>query len=256
MKKIVIFTFFATWVFVANAQLTELHTFPAYSDWVKYNDLSPAYIIEESSAIYLYNWDFSLYKTITMTPPSGYTMYATYAYLMSKKFINNDDKIELFVQFYKDNNLDCKKLLLINEDGTIIQDFDTAFILDPLTFYTYNNETRINIYKATRINGELTSSVIVYRCGGPGKVSVPNANQETSLGNAYPNPTASMVTLPYHLSSSNSTAKIHIYDMSGKLVKTISVGPHFNEVMVDVSSFPSGMYIYECEGKTSKFIVK
>ena len=28
-----------------------------------------------------------------------------------------------------------------------------------------------------------------------------------------------------------------------------------NEVMVDVSAFPAGVYVYECEGKTNKFVV-
>ena len=265
MKKTVLCTLFIAVSLIANAQLTELHTFPVFGiSWQSYNGALPAagYHYSEINSsgrwtYYVYNWDFTLNRTLSITPPSGYKVYSVLS--MSKNYINDDDKIEMFVTYekinYTDNNTQ-NKLQLINEDGTVLQDFGSAYYWHGGSFHSYNNETRVTVAKQTYTNGTATYSTIIYRCAGPGQVSIPEVSQETiTLGNAYPNPTTNTVTLPYHLSS-NNTSEIHIYNTSGKLVQTVSVGPHFNEVLIDVSSFPSGLYIYECEGKTSKFVVK
>ena len=263
MKKTVLWTLFIAVSLIANAQLTELHTFQSstgYVGWGSSYDIPSTYNYggKNSSGVYtyyMYNWNFSLYKTFTITPPSGYNV--STVSMLSKQYINSDDLIEMFVTFVKqDGTYDNTqyKLWLMNENGSVIQDFGSAYYIKAGGYYSHNNETRASIYYMMREDNNYTT--VVYRCAGPGQVSIPEVSQETiTLGNTYPNPTTNTVTLPYH-SSSNNTSEIHIYNTSGKLVQTVSVGPHFNEVLIDVSSFPSGLYIYECEGKTSKFVVK
>jgi hypothetical protein len=251
MKKIVFIILLATLCLAGTAQINQVASISneimfSGADANKYYTYTP-----NGNTIFIYNWNGSLYKTIIITPPSGYTVY--YVYCLSKKVINNDEKLEMCVFFHSstvDNSY--SKMWLINEDGTKLNDFGNAASFSA-NYDVYNGEKHL-IIKKTLIN-PTSYTTVIYSCSGSGSVSIAQPNN-TELGAAFPNPTSSMVTLPYHLSSSNNTAKMHIYDMSGKLVKTISVGPHFSEVMVDVSSFPSGMYIYECEGKTSKFVVK
>ena len=74
-------------------------------------------------------------------------------------------------------------------------------------------------------------------------------------GSAYPNPGSSLITIPYHLASEKA-AELHIFNSNGILVRSIPVGPHFDKVTIDVSNLQPGVYIYECEGKTNKFVVQ
>ena len=143
----------------------------------------------------------------------------------------------------------------MNEDGEMLYDFGTAYSISEGNFHSNNNETRFCIFKALKEGNNLNYSTTIYRCNGPGVASISPINQEeNTLGNAYPNPSHSMITLPYRLTK-EQCSEMHIYNINGQLIKTIPIGPHFNEVVVDVSSFPSGMYIYEYERKTNKFIV-
>lgn len=261
MKKIAIYALLLSIGLGTNAQVTEIHTFSGVSgcSWLRSYDVQPCYYLQTDNVYYMYNWDFSLYKSITVTPPEGYKV-NSFSY-PSKRYVNNDDKLELFVTFGKetypsDNRDSYCRMWLINEDGTVIKDFGSAGSLYANSYYSYNNETRINISKGMYNDGNtMNYSTLVYRCEGPGVVSAPSVNQaNTTLGKAYPNPSRSTVTLPYNLTT-GQVSEMHIYNSNGQLMKSIPIGPHFNEVMVDVSSFPSGLYIYECEGRTSKFVV-
>ena len=101
---------------------------------------------------------------------------------------------------------------------------------------------------------EFVSYYDIYRCAGNGGDIVVNEITANTIEPAYPNPTYNTITIPYSMNG-NQASEMHIYDIQGRLVKTIQVGPHFNEVNVDVSSFPSGTYIYECNGVSNKFVV-
>ncbi len=253
MKKIILFAFIALHL-TASAQFTLLHSF---SDWFSWDNDTKIYYPSKTrlsgDTIFLYNWDFSLYKEIVTTPPNGYKLEKIS--LLGRRYLNNDDSIEMCV-FYQEITSDAflennQILHIINDNGTLINDFGSAYGWDYYGLYTNNNETRISFLKYFYTH----TNTVVYSCTGSGQASIPSVEEQNSfLGNAYPNPSNRTITIPYSLTSSKSSV-IHIYGTNGTLIKTIPVGPHFNEVMVDVSAFPAGVYVYECEGKTNKFVV-
>ncbi|MBQ9474326.1 MAG: T9SS type A sorting domain-containing protein [Bacteroidales bacterium] len=259
MKKIALYTLLVAISLTASAQLTRLDTPREDLQWTDSYDAKYYYGLSNNT-VYLYSWDFSLYKTIATNPPSGYKISS--CSILGKRYINNDDKVELFVSFMEttsdDNTNNNYTAKLINEDGDVIENFGIACILNLWQMYSLNNETRLCIYKVmiNSSTGTSETSYIHYLCGGPGTVSVPPTEQcGTNIGSAYPNPGSSLITIPYHLASEKA-AELHIFNSNGTLVRSIPVGPHFDKVTIDVSNLQPGVYIYECEGKTNKFVVQ
>lgn len=73
----------------------------------------------------------------------------------------------------------------------------------------------------------------------------------------YPNPTSDYISIPFGQLEGDAT--ITISDMSGKIVKTLSVSMLSNEVTkINVSNLPNGMYVFHTElksGSVSNFNV-
>lgn len=255
MKRIVLLMLFVTIGAMCTAQLSPIASISGYlmfsgSDANMYYTYMPT-----GNTIYVYNWDGSLSKTVSVTPPSGYTIQSVYC--LSKKIFNNDDKLEMCVTFHSSSvNNSYYKMWLINENGSKLYDFGNAYAWN-CNFISYNGTTHLNAIKGIlEANNNLSYTTIIYNCSGPGTVSTQAANHDNiTVGSAYPNPSDKTITIPYNLSS-DKTTELHIYNIDGTLMNSIPVGPHFNEVSVDVSTFPSGIYIYECDGRTNKFIVK
>jgi hypothetical protein len=74
----------------------------------------------------------------------------------------------------------------------------------------------------------------------------------------FPNPAQSSVNLTYTLPEGNQ-GKLSVYDLSGKLLKTVSVDGTFPYVSLDVSNYKPATYVYkvDCNGTTAsnKFVV-
>ena len=265
MKKILFFITSILCCMNMQAQMTKIHTsntYP-YHPWANIGvyQFGPAYSFFEGNTIYSYNWDFSLNKAITITRvPEDYVFGSVLS--VSQKCINNDDKWEIIVAYraqnvnnqYPECNENCK-VLIINEDNELIQDLGFANSAGSSGFHKNANEVRCLMYKFIKNeDDELVSYYDIYRCAGNGGDIVVNEITANTIEPAYPNPTYNTITIPYSMNG-NQASEMHIYDIQGRLVKTIQVGPHFNEVNVDVSSFPSGTYIYECNGVSNKFVV-
>jgi hypothetical protein len=67
-------------------------------------------------------------------------------------------------------------------------------------------------------------------------------NKVTDL-RAYPNPTASHVTIPYQLPAGVNQGELALYGMSGELLRTWQVGRAFSHFIADLSALPAGTYI-------------
>ena len=250
MKRILFFIRLFVMSLVSTAQISPITTLPWYVFYS--SDANKYYSNSDGNVIYIYNWNGSLYKTVSVVPPSGYSVSGISCF--SKKFINNDDNIEMCVTLTAtshsgDNSY--QKMWLINEDGTKLNDFGNGYLFSA-SFASYNGETHLSILKTT-INPTAYSTTI-YRCSGSGVINIALPD-ENVIGLAYPNPAINVITLPYQLKD-KLTSHIHIYNESGKLITTIPIGTHFNEIKVDVSSYSSGIYFYECEGITNSFIVQ
>lgn len=252
MKKFFVCVLFSLAALSAKSQLTHLHDFTGSGFPIWSGD---AYFIVDGNSVCIYNWDFTLNKTVNITPTNGFRI--AQIQNISKDCFNNDNKWEMVLYFINNSN-GTTKIMVFDEDGNIIEDFGSASSCTFVGFEKKNTELRCAVYfqNFNASSTTYTYTTKIYRCAGNG-ASLQSINQAQSKNKsvAYPNPARNIITLSYNLPSGN-TSEIRIFNTAGQLVKTIPVGPHFNEVQVDVSSFPHGTYIYECEGVSNKFIVQ
>jgi len=137
-----------------NAQITLEHTFDGYvshngafftSSVNHYN-----YFNSATSQVKLYNEDYSLYKSITITLPTNYSMSGIY--LISKGIVTTDNKTTFFVQATNVDMISTNPnlyscLILYDENGAIIKDFGYAYIFSPSFHKLSNNTCRLSIIR-------------------------------------------------------------------------------------------------------------
>lgn len=75
----------------------------------------------------------------------------------------------------------------------------------------------------------------------------------TQLNNAFPNPTNSLINIPY---STDDKTLLKIINAYGQIVSTINLDAGENVIVINVSNYKSGIYIYKFDNFVGKFIVK
>lgn len=268
MKRSLLVLMFIVSCLTSVSQISKIYTFEnhpsaIFSGMVYEGDFwGDGYQFWEGNTFYVYNWDFTLSNSHTVSLiPEGYEFSSA---SFSRKCFNNDNKLELFViyrsqdqssQFPDINNREIA--WIINEDNELIQDLGCAEWWSLGGFHKKENELRCFVTQCiVDEEGHYNYSYDIYRCAGNGGNYQINTIPTNNMKNmAYPNPANNFITLSYTLKS-RQTSIIHIYDVQGRLIKTIPVGPHFDKVNLDVSSFPRGVYIYECDGVTNRFILE
>lgn len=129
------FLFSVATIFTANfvfAQITLEHTFPSTEAIYPFTENDKTHYVSQTNdnKLKIYNADFSVYKTVTIPIPENFTLGFWYnnitdPYSISQHIFNLDDKLEFLVELVSRNiNSIQKKLLLINEDGVVIKDFN------------------------------------------------------------------------------------------------------------------------------------
>lgn len=282
MRKI-LFLFILVGVSIyLKAQVTLEHSFTANSDtsitYSVYNVNETLnnteivnYLLYDSrdSTISIYNVDYSLKNTIKLTPPENYNF--TGIQLASKKLFNTDETIEFLVYFIMSNQGIYYKTLLYDENGNILYDFGEAF-----TSYAYiaNNQYKLvtNDYPLTYTNfpTEYTyeCNIKYYLLEGEvsttdgddtdtdGEVSNKTSDIKISSNNLpYPNPSTSYINLTYSIKNGEK-AVMNIYNINGKFIEQKIIDSHFDKIILNVAEYTPGIYFYEVNGNTKKFIVK
>jgi len=237
-----------------NAQINLEHTFeghihftntisslyPFYSS--HFGDVE-LYISAFTTQIKLYNPDYSLYKSIDL--PTGYSL--EFTNFFSKGLFNTDGKIE-FMAFLANNDEGVGKTILYNEDGVILKEFDDNYDLLLSNIYKINEQFKLSMYNWRNNTTEIYSL--------PGTMS--NAVPQIGSGifqPPYPNPANSIITLPYQLKQ-GEISTMRIYNMNGQLIETKQIDSAFDKILLNVSNYRRGMYLYEVNGESKRFIVK
>ena len=68
----------------------------------------------------------------------------------------------------------------------------------------------------------------------------PLLEDKRNLLMVYPNPVSAQLNIDINFGNSNIFKKIHIFDINGKIVKSLST--NLNEIQIDISNLPSGIY--------------
>lgn len=207
-----------------------------------------------SNQLKIYNEDFSLYKTIKIPRPAGYT---TTISSISDKLFNSNNSIEficIFQRIYATTTgaWYVSKIIIYDENLTVLKDFGiyNNYIL-PSVISEGSVSKLLFLSWYPNSNSQYVNEIYTL----PG--SLPNNIAELKLSDiksAFPNPAKTIITLPYVLEN-EQTSTIRIYKLNGQLVDSKQIDSNFDKILLNVESYQPGIYIYEYNGMSKKFIV-
>ena len=261
---------------VSNAQITLEHTFKNEKVSVMSGNVNgkPNFFVEKlfpvgsfyftevvnnSVHIKAYNPDYTLIidKTYSLTPPTGYK--TSYVWVFKKVF-NTDDNYELLVTFSKispvSNDNEASRLILYDSNKNVIKDFGAGnmFYIGNMV-YIINNGCKVPISRYLYNGGDWVANTEIYSVpGDPSAYDAGNTSVD-SFSSPYPNPANTYITLPYKLNE-GEFAVMNIFNINGQLIESKKIGYDFDKILLDVSGYAKGMYIYEVKNVSNKFVVK
>lgn len=209
----------------------------------------------DDNQIKLYNMDYSLYKTITIIPPSGYKINGLS--FLTKTLFNPDDKLEFLVMFYNatsNSNISTTNKLY-NEDEILIKDFGYYF-LTTTNILKINNQYCLSLLCYTNNTLPFTYKTEIYSLPGAMSTSIAetgNINNHFSL--PFPNPSNSFINLPYNLNQGQQSV-MRISNIQGQLIELKQLDYEFDKIILNVSNYTKGIYVYEVNGISNTFVVQ
>lgn len=296
MKKIAITLFVIVFCVISHAQVQLIHSFENVSNYacslINFETISEpveCYVIGQDSSFHIYNPNFVLEKTITFNlsdfswhPDFHPNIFRNIDFTpVGRHLVNADDKIEMIVnasaeeRYYNGYGEECIRFgyststIIINEDGDIVHDFGHKIYFGagevvhkvgdqlrlavwtsgpPYLYDEYGNLEYGNLMYSTSLN--------IYALGGNYNPSTMiTYTQPRGFPNPYPNPSRNTVTLPYTLQP-GETSQLRVYNMNGQLLETFHIGSDFDKILLNVSNYPKGTYIYTYNGVSKKFVVQ
>ena len=257
MKTIFFTSVLVLLAFLVNAQVTLEKKYDYSASIVKLETLGYKYYLMDvpSGQCRIYNTDHSLFKTVYCNVPAGFFLYDIK--FISEKLFDTDSGIELLCTFYSYNSAlnyydyDSK---IINEDGSQITFIDGSL-------YNYINQTSENKYQLFSYCYDLSifpEKVWTNIYNLPATVvssQYLNKSGEILL-NAFPNPASESLKVTYTLPENITQGILHLVDNSGRKVEQFIVDNHTDHLLLDVSSFKSGVYHYFIEYGNTKTVSK
>lgn len=204
------------------------------------------YTFDTNNVLKIYKEDHSIYTTVNLPVDSGYTI--NNMYLFTDKLFNSDNLIEFLL--VTRSSTDTHKMSLVNENGVVLQQFGDK--QDALIVKTLSNKYKLITQKATYNSDVYTTAKDVYSLSGT--LSVNQASNLSKSVVAYPNPAKNVlnITNPY---DKTENTNLKVYSVSGKLVLQKNISNESEDfIKLDVSTLPSGVYIYKINEVSNKFI--
>ncbi|MGC4130545.1 MAG: T9SS type A sorting domain-containing protein [Bergeyella sp.] len=245
----------------AFGQITLQYSFPDTEYVYAYTAGSEMFYVSQTqdNKLKIYNADYSLKKTINVPIPSGYTLlfdtedFNGPSFAVSKHIFNTDDKYEFMIEaYYYTLGKNYTKLLLIDEDGTLIKDFHPS----PTTKryrenYVVYHDSSANINKLIVHNwiNDYDDQADVYSLS-TSELTTREIQSKGKLS-AFPVPTNKILNI---INPDNGANVVEIYDASGKMVAHKNFFKNENKISVDVENLPKGLYMYKVGDLSSKFI--
>lgn len=160
--------------------------------------------------------------------------------IAGKHLFNDDDKIEICFTPWKEGGK--MYTMILNEDGEVLF-MEEGLLISYL--YKTSDELRFEIS-----NSYDNENIEVYATKGTFSAD----EMVVSTQSPYPNPARFTIALPYTLDG--KAAEMHIYDSQGRLIDTKMLSPDSDRLHLNVSGYVPGLYIYEYNGVSNKFIVE
>jgi len=273
MKKIILIALIAFGI-NAKAQITLEHTYDSASTFaygtpavesqlmkINFEVSGEQYININRWGKYIaiYNMNHSLVKTISLASlPLSAGALKDILYL-SESLFNTDSKIEFMY---------CTASPIYtgiyNEDGILLFS-DTAFPavrpnwhMQQYPIYNTSVGTKMILsYQGSNLSGYKAK---VFGLPGTLSTAIQEGNAQLmqaqgALSNLYPNPSAGKATLQYELPKGEREGEIILYNTQGAEVKRYKVDNTFNDLLLDNTMLPAGVYYYQLftpSGQTGK----
>lgn len=233
-------------------QINLEHSFDLQEGILNYSDSQDLkYVSLKGSQIYIYNSDYTVYKSFNIQIPSGYeyinlSFYDEFPFNVSKYIFNDDSKLEFFVFF--SGQYPASKIIVFNEDGNIVKDFDGNYQYELVTIF-HDNVQNKNKLKMGRNDetGKITFDIYSLPTSD---LSSKEINTKNKIS-AFPIPTNKILNV---INPKNGASKIEVFDTSGKLLLNKYFTNSENNIVLDVENFKKGIYIYKVGELSSKFI--
>ncbi len=230
-------------------QVTLDHTFPGNVTVVLFSANGEKYEYNDTTNVYLYNMDYSLWKMITPTHYANYVV--TYVSGVSDYFFNSDNLVELVVTYSTSVSgiYSPFKSELINETGTVLLSMDSCYggsahydeTSGSFKFLTNNFLTHPNSMSVYSVPGTLPCG----HCGYLGVERLSRSSENITISDPAPNPSEGVVRITYTLPANTPNANIIFYNSLGQVVKILPVMPQFNAIEINNTVLPAGNYMYQ-----------
>ena len=237
----------------ANAQISLEHTYVSTSISTDFFSIDSDiyYFTYSAKKLKVYKSDHSLHKEITISLDAGYSI--TDILFPSNKLFNTDELIEFIIRAH---NVDMNQysMKLFNENNVLIHDFgerstawlasdgESAKLLIGTSEYSFSTKLTTYTTDIYQLPGTVSSKSIAI-------------NSAERSNPPYPVPAANYINIPYTLEPGEQSV-IRIYNTGGRLMEQRDMDFSFNNLLIDVDSYQSGVYVYEYNGISGRFIVK
>lgn len=237
-------------VTLRGSQWKEIQSNESYlSIWVDNNTIS-----NYSSA------DFSLIETLTVMLDQGYRITAynkipfglykndgrEYYLILSEG--GGQDKFGIYKKTGNSLTLDC---LVASADAFLDNRRSNNSDFEQCQIWTDGTKCYLFLYMIETYGNDYTTKI--YSFSGLYD-NVSNTSVDNLEIKPYPNPAINEIHLPFE--SVQKVSSIKICDVQGKMIERIPVGDGATEYVLNVSSYPSGLYFYEINGSTQTFVVQ
>ncbi|MCK9423600.1 MAG: hypothetical protein M0Q38_13490 [Bacteroidales bacterium] len=170
----------------------------------------------------IYNLDFSLWKTIPLSVPTGYTLYDIE--FVSENLFTTDGLVSLAYMYYQYNTTlqyYTYEVRIIREDGNIMVTAPGAAYMYVLS--TGDNGTKFLVYLYDYSTYPYFLGTTIYSLPGTLVGEKLIAGKDKSERFAYPNPSRSFVTIPIPDNSSKTSVVLKIFDITGLEIRNIEL---------------------------------
>jgi hypothetical protein len=234
MKKFNLLIGFILIVNVVMSQISPIKEFTGWNLSVTILNSKSIYIVSDSTSISFYNENFELEKTITGLPKFGYLS------LVSKNVFTTSGRYEFVLRTTDE------QYKLYDEQRNMIYNFEDYMPWGPI-----NNKLQAST--ASMVNGRIKYHYKFFSIQGT--LSIPEAPGSVELNTVtvYPNPAQSSVNIKYNIPGMEL---FKIIDASGREVENILLDPYQNEMILNTSKYPKGIYIYTCGNTSGKMVIQ
>lgn len=192
----------------------------------------------------IYNNDYSLYKQVGVTLPSGYKV-ENMTYLSDKLF-NINSAVEVVLNIF-DPQSGNQAVRIVDENGAVLLARD-AYSYPSI--YNTPNGTKMVLYSS------VDNKSTIYALGGMLLASAVPSQGKVAEALPYPNPTTSDIKLPYTVSP-GKVEELVVRAATGQQVRSYQVDGKFDHVLFSTQDLAPGVYFYTVgNGLARRFTVQ